>query len=140
MFRLIPLFLILLTSCCNERLIVFTEVVSYEKLASFAVCTPDPALECPDRGQRLVISWFLPDCRAGGFIQGKIRFRNLEEIDVNFPIADARGHMTYELVNQDFCRTGGFLTYQLFLVQHDETVAVSTHALWTELITVGDPR
>ncbi|MCB1114550.1 MAG: hypothetical protein KDK62_07330 [Chlamydiia bacterium] len=130
--------LLILTSCVRDRLIVFTEVVSYENRASYHVCTPDPRLGCPDRGQRLFISWFLPNCYEPGLIYAKIRFKNLQEIERVFPICDARGHMTYNVLNEDYCKTGGILTYQIFLMQGDEVIDTATHALWTEIIRLNE--
>lgn len=132
--RTLLLTLLALTSCCKERLVVFTEAVTYESLASYHVCTPDPRLNCPDRGQKLVISWFLPRGSQDAYIHAKIRFKNLEEIERIFPVDSLRGHVTYKLVNQDYCRTGGFLAYDIYLIESDQVVENTTHALWTELI------
>lgn len=136
--RHLILVLVLFTSCCQERLSVFTEMISYDALASYQVDTPDPCLACPDRGERLVISWNLPDPYEEAHIEARIRFKNLHEINFIFPLLEQRGHMTYNLFNQDYLSTGGILAYQIALFQGETLIEESTHALWTHLIRINE--
>lgn len=129
---LIPLFL--LTSCAHERLSVYTEFISYENLASFHVGTPDPDLICPDYGQRITISWTVYRPTENTTLLAKIRFRNLEEVEWVVQIDQPRGHISYPLINQEYERTGGILSYKVYLMEGEEMIDETHHALWTELI------
>ena len=108
--------LFLLCSCHQSHLAVFTDTVSYENLASFHVGTPDPSLACPDRGQRLVISWSVTCPSPETTIRARIRFANLEETELVFALQEPRGHTSFNLLNGDYDRTGGILTYKVWLL------------------------
>lgn len=126
--------LLFLTSCSRTQLIVFTDTVSYENLASFVVGTPDPLLDCPDKGERLVISWSLPCLCDDSRVYARVRFRNLKEVEISIPLEKDRGFITYNVINQDYKDSGGILTYRVFLMQGENILEESQHALWTELI------
>ena len=48
--------LLLLTSCTEQRLAVQSQYIGLETLASYHVNTPDPHLNHPPIGERLIIS------------------------------------------------------------------------------------
>lgn len=126
--------LLLLTGCSQNHLSVHTDFVGYETLASFHVGTPDPELYCPDYGQRLHIAWNLP-CRAELVIRAYIRFKNLTETEWIIPLSEPRGRSTYILLNEDYDKTGGILTYKVELFDGEKVIETQKHALWTELIS-----
>ena len=127
--------LLLLTSCSHEYLAVFTDVISYENLASYHIDTPDPELFCPSYGQRLHISWSVPcPCPANLIINARIRFTNLQEVEWVIPVTEPRGRVTHEILNEDYDTTGGVLTYKVDLLEGDTLLEEQRHALWTELI------
>lgn len=124
---------LLLCSCSHETLTVFSDVITYEKLASVQVDTPDPERRCPNYGERLHISWSVPE-PANLEIHARVRFHNLEEVLWVIPVTEKRGRVTYPLLNNDYDTTGGFLTYKIALLDGDTLIEEKRHALWTELI------
>lgn len=137
MRSIIILLACLFTSCNAPRLAIHTDFVGIESLASFYVGSPDPQLTCPDYGERLHIAWNVP-CSAHLAIHARIRFKNLTEIEWTFPLEKPRGRSTYILLNEDYDRSGGILTYKVTLVNETNEgqiiVEEQHHALWTELI------
>lgn len=127
-----------LNSCTCSILSVRTEYLSHENLASYHVGTPDPLLENPPIGQRLIVNWTLPqDIPSANemYIEVTIRFRNKEEIRERFPICKKSGRYIYTLLNERYIETDGIQTYKIELKQGDCIVEEWRHQLWVELIT-----
>lgn len=126
-----------LSSCTFRRLDVQTRYLSHENLASYYVRTPDPALEHPTIGQRLLIQWSLPKQDFDGEkvqLYLKLRFRNHQEQEIIRTLCKNRGVYLYDLTNQAYCKSGGLLTYRVEIRQGDCVVESWTHPLWTTLI------
>lgn len=129
-----------LFGCTKEKLSVHTEYLSIENLASYHVGTPDPTLNNPPVGQRLVISWSLSDCEmelADLHLNLKMRFRNREEANEKIDILKKSGIYTYSLLNEDYFDKGGILTYKVELIGGNQIIDEWRHQLWVELITLN---
>lgn len=131
----------LVMGCTQSRLKVHTDYVSHENLASYYVDTPDPFLNCPPVGQRLIISWKVPkdDLLLDDLqVQATIRFRNREEVTVKIPICKSRGYYIYSLLNDDYFAKCGILTYKVELIGGGMILEEWQHQIWHELIRVGE--
>src|SRR5262245_39301136 len=101
--------LLYLSSCTFHTLDVQTQYLSHENLASYYVGTPDPHLDHPVIGQRLLVQWSLTsEEMAGGplFLRFIVRFRNHQEKEIKVYIDKRRGYYVYDLVNQDYFESG----------------------------------
>lgn len=130
--------LFLLNSCTCHRLSVQTDYISRENLASYYVDTPDPLLNNPPIGQRLIISWSLPKeylTYSDLHLNLIVRFHNREQQIQDIPIPDMRGTYLYEILNKQFCQTGGILTYKVTLMGNGCSLEEWRHPLWAHLIT-----
>lgn len=134
--------LTMLSSCTLHRLEIQTQYLSHENLASHHIGTPDPALYHPLIGQRLLVQWSLcaQEVESGDlFLYLRVRFRNHREENVKIPITSKKGTYLYVLANEDYCQSGGILTYNAEI--RNETCAVASwkHPLWAELIKFDFP-
>lgn len=127
-----------LTSCLLHRLEVQTQYLSHENLASYHIGTPDPHLDQPIIGQRLLVQWSLCSSDVEGhalFLHLKVRFRNHQEQDIKIPINKKRGFYVYDLTNQNYCESGGILTYLAEIYNESCVLESWKHPLWADLIT-----
>jgi hypothetical protein len=134
---------LLFSSCTLHRLDVQTQYLSRESLASYHVETPDPFLYCPIIGQRLVIQWTLCAHEVEGhevILDLKVRFRNHKEREVKVLITSKRGTYLYDLTNEDYCESGGILTYYAEIRDESCLLASWKHPLWVPLITLNIPE
>lgn len=141
-FRIIFAFLTLacLSSCISSRLTVYTDYLSKENLASYFVDTPDPYLNNPTIGQRLIVIWTLKKRHLlyqDLHLSMTIRFRNKKEITLTHPINHPKGTYVYCLLNQDYIDHDGIITYKVELVGNGQILDEWRHQIWTELILVG---
>mgnify|MGYP000308240266 CR=1 FL=1 len=131
---------ILLSGCSCDHLSVHTAYVNKQSLASYHVGTPDPCLNNPPIGERLIISWLLPK----GYMQYQdlhleivIHLENKEKICRIFPIYKVSGTYVYSILNEEFFDKGGILTYKVDLVGDQKVLTTWRHQLWTELIILN---
>jgi len=130
--------LILLSSCTCQRLTIQSEYLGRESLASYYVNTPDPLLDAPPIGQRLIIGWSIPKsylAYSDLHLHIIVRLRNREQDIQQVLITDIRGTHLYELLNEKFCQSGGILTYKVTLIGNGCLLEEWHHPLWTDLIT-----
>lgn len=116
---------------------VRTEYMSHESLASYYVETPDPLLENPPMGQRLIVKWSLPQNVLdveGLHLEAIIRLKNKKEIEKSFPVCHSRGQFIYTLLNDQYFESGGIQTYKIALKGKDCVVEEWRHQLWVELL------
>lgn len=124
-------------ACQRQLLIVETEYVSERSLASYWVQTPDPHLNCPTTGQRIIVSWSLPDnyLRLNNLhLALTVRFGNREEDHLLIPIWRVRDSYTYSALNEDYWDRDEIQTYRAELRSDDRVLAHWEHQLWAELI------
>lgn len=137
---LLCLLLLTLTACRNGMLSVHTDYLSVEHLASWHVNTPDPLLNRPPFGQRLFVSWAIPrkytDCPDLHLLI-TIRYKNREEQVKRVPLRENSGTYRYCLLEEEYCATGGFLTYKVQLIAGGCVLEEWRHQLWAELIKLA---
>ncbi len=129
-----------LSSCrSHSRLSVSSEYITQEHLASYIVGTPDPALNKPPVGQRVLLRWNLPDffcqkltCKL------YLRFRDRTEAveTINFP--NYYGIHVYSLLNEQYFARQGILSYKVEVFADGELVEECRHHMWVELITFDE--
>ncbi len=137
---LLPIALFFLPGCRQYYLSICQEWVDVRYLASNRVSTPDPRLEHPPVGQMLILDWRVP----------KEIFEKKPEIvldlilwdystrQIKIPIRRRMDFDTYRLLNEDYEKTGGILTYKAEIVTEDgEVFREWKHQLWVNLITIN---
>lgn len=140
---LIGLALFFISGCCPlHRLNIQTQYISRESLASYRVGTPDPRLNCPFLGQRLLVQWSLFPKEIASeplSLHLKVRFRNHEEEEVEISINRKRGTYLYVIDKEKFCQTGGIRTYIAEIRNSQGAIETWKHPLWTDLIQLNIP-
>lgn len=150
MYRYSPFFtsllgaclLSMLSSCMMHHLDVQTQYITKESLASYHVLTPDPQLDNPTIGQRLLVQWKFRAPEVRGLpltLHLKIRFRNHEKEELIIPIDSnckiyVGSSYIYDLFNEEYLEKGGILTYLAEIKSNDDVIACWKHPLWVELI------
>jgi hypothetical protein len=121
---------------------VQTQYLSHENLASFHVGTPDPHIDNPTIGQRLLVQWSLPSSMEGRklYLHLLIRLRDHQQQEINFPINRKRGFYIYDLTNQDYFESGGVQTYLAEIRDESCVIASWKHPLWADLILFDFPE
>lgn len=140
-FFALAIFNVLLCSCSSCPLSVQTEYLHREKLASYHVNTPDPLLDAPLLGQKLLVDWSLTKdylCYEDLHLDIIIRFWNHQEFKSYVPIAQLTGTYLYEIRGEQFSELGGIQTYKVDLVGSGCILDEWKHQLWVELIKVGE--
>lgn len=136
------LLLLLLTSCATDRLMVRSEVVDEEFLASHHCSTPDYFRRGCFLGEQLVIGWRVPEYyikERGARLVVVIRYRNQEVQTYTIPIRGERAQCIYRLIGCDYFATEGILTYKAEIVAADGEVLESwRHHVWVEYIGFAD--
>lgn len=136
MKRFILLAALFLSGC--SKLSVYTDYVSDETLASYYIGTPDPRLNNPTIGQRLIISWSIPKRwieYENLHLEIWVRFRNHMEDAFSMPINKPTGTYIYSVLDEDFCETNGILAYKIDMIGGGEILEEWRHQLWVELIS-----
>lgn len=110
-------------------------------LASTNVATPDPRQLHPPVGQLLVLDWRVSNeifIKKPHIILDLI-FWDYTTREVHIPIKRRMDYTSYRVVNEDYDKTGGVLTYKARIVTEDgEVFREWKHQLWVNLITVGE--
>jgi hypothetical protein len=128
-----------LTSCTLSCLSIQSQYLNREDLASYQVETPDPRLDDPMVGQRLLIQWSLKseDMQRGNVILYlKVRLRNYQEQEFIISICQRQGTYIYDLMDQEYFDSKGILTYKAEIWAGEDRLASWTHPLWVELIEI----
>jgi hypothetical protein len=131
----------LLTSSCEKHyLSVQQRWVDINYLASVQINTPDPRREHPQVGQMLIIDWRLPRevLRQNPTVLLDVIYWDYTTKTIRLPITHPLDYTTYELLDEEYEKTGGILTYKAQIVTESGTVIKeSKHQLWVNLITVN---
>lgn len=103
--------------------------------------TPDPALNNPPVGQRILISWHIPKGNFNGQppyrIKLTVRFCNRQECEQWYTLTTSWGVCIYSLVNQAFFDSTGIQTYKVELYQEERLLECWKHQLWVDLIILN---
>lgn len=131
---------LVLTACAHKPLSVQTEYFRPKDLASYIIDTPDPDKEADIFGQRICISWNIPQAR---FSKNKaqlsiaVRLKNGDEKAQTIALETRSGSMLYPVVGPDFFVKGGILSYLIRLESEGELIAESKHRFWVEKVSAG---
>lgn len=145
-FSIFPLLIGILlfsTSCTFHRLDIQTQYFTHENLASYHVGTPDPQLDHPAIGERLLIQWSLPSQQFETdktVLYLTVRFKNRHEEKREIYLAKSKGITLYVLKNEEFLNSGGILTYFAEIRNSSTTLATWKHPLWCPLIILNPPK
>jgi hypothetical protein len=134
-------FVVMLTGCRQYYLSVSQQWLDAQYLASTHVATPDPRQLSPPVGQMLVINWRLPEAifASKPRVVLDLILWDYTTREVSFPIEQRMDFTTYRLVDQDYEKSGGILTYKARIVTGEgELFREWKHQLWTPLITIKD--
>jgi hypothetical protein len=136
---LVPFSALFFTGCRPYYLSVCQEWVDVRYLASFHAGTPDPRQAHPPIGQKLILDWRVP----------KEIFKRKPEVvldlilwdyttrQIRIPIESRMDYATYKLLNEEYEKTGGILTYKAIIVTEDGKIFREwKHQLWVNLITI----
>ncbi len=129
--------LLALASCGRERLAVQSEYLLPGRYASVWVGTPDPHKAFPDVGQRLIMQWKLKREFASYqnvFLRMRLRFRNHEVLDLDYPLGCPVGRIIYKIMNDDYTHTKGIGAYTVEIIGDGVPLACIQHHLWKELV------
>ncbi len=139
MSRLLFFFLLFLPACQKYYVSVNRIGVGRSSLASTFVKSPDPRQEDPPKGEKLLISWNLPR----EYLDKPLRlsvdliYRDYEEKHVNIQVEGRRGIEEISLLDEEFKKTRGFLTYRVMLYdEKDQLLKEWQHQLWVKLIKI----
>lgn len=137
--------LILLCSCNRYYVQVHQQRVDRSSLASAAINTPDPKLKHPPFGQMIVVEWKLPKdyLVENPLVQLDVIFWDNVERRYIWPVNQTRGYEILKILDADYEKTGGILTYRARILNEDgEIYREWRHMLWVNLITaeqIGQP-
>lgn len=135
------LLLLLVTGCGSQRLSVCSEYLDERYLASFHCDTPDPYLHC-FFGEQLIVNWCVPERyieECGATLHLAIRFRNRTVNRIVVPITRPRDTYIYRIVCDEYCSSGGILTYKAEIVSREGAILDQwCHHIWVEFITFDD--
>lgn len=129
----------LLTGCLPQRITAHMEYMNLRWLASAHVDTPDPCLNNPPVGQRVLISWLIPhrQFHEGYAIKLTLRFCNRAEQVQWLKLEKRWGTYIYKLLNQAYFECAGIRTYKVELFEGERLAACWKHQLWAELIEIN---
>lgn len=129
-----------LSSCrAHSKIVVSSEYVTHEDLASFRVGTPDPALNRPPVGQKIYIRWNLPDLAEKPLTcKLYLRFRDRSEAVESIELPHHYGIHVYALMDQLYFTRRGILSYKVEIFAADKLVEECRHHMWVDLITFSD--
>jgi hypothetical protein len=136
------LFIALLGSSCSKYyLSVQQQWVDINYLASVQVNTPDPRKANPPLGQMLIIDWHIPPrvLKQHPKVVLDLILWDYTTRTVTIPIKGQLNYTTFELLNEEYEKVGGILTYKAQIVTEDGRVfRESKHQLWVNLITIEE--
>lgn len=137
------IFFLGLTGCHHSGLLVHQQNVNSNYLASTHIKSPDPRQHCPPLGKMVIIEWWVPKkiLACDPKIVLDLVFWNFTKKIVEFPMKGRIGYCTYELLNEEFAKTKGILTYKVDIVTCDGQVFCEwKHQLWVNLIELGESK
>ncbi len=137
MVKVSILFLLFVCTSCQKYYVnVQKQHVGRGSLASTFVQSPDPLQNDPPKGERLVINWRIPQPAFGPdvYLELTMIMKNYTQVTKTYPIKTAFGYITFDLLNDEYCKTGGLLTYKAEIKDKAAVMEAYEQVLWTELI------
>lgn len=126
---------------CGRYVDVRRQKINARYLASTWVGSPDPCKDNPPLGEMLIIDWQVPRKRVAENLQLKLYviYWDNEEKVYTWPINRWKGYETFCVLDEEFVRTGGLLTYRAEIVTEDGCVYRDwKHQLWVNLIKMDN--
>lgn len=133
--------IVLFAGCRPYYLSICQEWVDDRYLASTHVNTPDPRREHPPVGQLLILDWRVPRdvFQKKPVIVLDLILWDYTTRQVRIPIRHRMDFATWRLLDEEYGKTGGILTFKAEIVTEDGVVFREwKHQLWVKLITVSD--
>jgi hypothetical protein len=133
-------FLALITGCSSPELSLYTEYISIQSLPSYIIGTPDPRLYCPDYGEKLHISWFLPHefyCNEI-YLYLHLLYGNGAYDEKWIRVDSLDGVYALPLLNEEYREKDGIFTYKVALIGDGCILLERRHILWAEPILLED--
>lgn len=132
----------LVWGCCHKSHVrVQSDYLGRHSLASYFVGTPDPLLDAPPLGQRLIISWSFPTDYLQYqdlHLRATLRYRNREQTVQHFSLqGHLKGILVYALTGEEYFEKKGILTYQIEVIAQGKVLETVQHQLWVNLITLN---
>ena len=137
MIRVSILFLLFVCTSCQKYYVnVQKQHVGRGSLASTFVQSPDPLQKDPPKGERLVINWRIPEPALGPDVHLELTMimKDYTQLTKTYPLKNAFGYLTFDLLNDDYRKTGGLLTYKAEIKDKGAVMEAYEQVLWTELI------
>jgi hypothetical protein len=137
----VSMLFLLFPGCSPYYLSVCQEWMDVRYLASNAVNTPDPRQDHPPIGQMLILDWRVPRevFRKKPVVVLDLILWDYTTRQIRIPITRRMDYTTWRLLDADYEKTGGILTYRAEIVTEDGSVFREwKHQLWVNLITIGD--
>jgi hypothetical protein len=131
---------LLCVGCRQYYLSVCQQWVDARYLASSNAGTPDPRQDHPPVGQMLILDWRVPKeiYKKKPEVVLDLILWDYSTRQVRIPIDHRMDYTTYRLLNEDYEKTGGILTYKAAIVTEDgEVFREWKHQLWVNLITIN---
>lgn len=145
MRKLCPILLLLTlligSGCSKYYLSVQHQWIDINYLASVQVNTPDPRKLNPPLGQMLIFDWYIPTriLKQNPSIVLDLILWDYTPKTITIPIKGQLNYTTYELLNEEYEKTGGILTYKARIVTPDgATFCETKHQLWVNLINIEE--
>ena len=135
--------LFLLSGCQKYYLTIYQQKVNQDSLASTYVGTPDPRQKNPPKGQELIVEWQIPKdvLKKNPKIYLTVIYRDYSEAQFIYPISYKSGYVVYSLLDGEFDRTKGLLSYKAEIrVEEGEVFRFWQHQLWVNIIRLEDSK
>lgn len=131
--------LLFLCGCEKYYLSVKKESIDRFSLASTFVKSPDPLQNHPPTGEELIIEWRLSpeDFDNDLVLVLSVVYNNHTKDLFSHPISKRRGMVTYSILNNDYTKTNGFLTYKAEVKSKSGRILKKwEQQLWVDLISI----
>ena len=140
---MMPIILLLalcaLTGCSQYYLTVSQQWVDARYLASTHAKTPDPRQDHPPLGQMLVLDWRVPKeiLKKKPVLVLDLILWDYTTRQIRIEVDKRMDYATYRLLDEEYEKSGGILTYKAAIVLQDGTLYREwKHQLWVNLIKV----
>lgn len=130
---------LVLSSCDRYYVSVMQQKINVNYLASTHVGTPDPRQLTPPFGQELIIDWQVPQdlLKKNPVCVLHVMYRDYTTEEFFYDIRYKIGYWKYALLNEEFERRKGILTYRAEIVTDGgEVYKEWKHQLWVNLIAL----
>lgn len=125
--------------CQKYYLSLHQQKIDARYLASTHVGSPDPRQAKPPMGQVVVVSWWVPKevVQKEPKVNLRIIFKDHTEQVICYKLDRRMGFENFFLVNEEFEKKKGILTYMAEIVMPDGSIYREwKHQLWINLITM----